>query len=119
MRASFVIFGAALGVIGCGGRIDEPSDTPTPASGTNAPASTPSGDGCTRACERMAKTCDALDDVNGSCTRSCRSDFGSDPEAAARYAACLESLSCADIQRGMSMDYGPIGECFTRARRGP
>ncbi len=117
MRASFTMLLLALAA--CGGRIDTSSEAPPTASGTNNPSSATGADGCVRACERMTTSCDAMDDENGACVRSCRSDLGGDPEAERRYAACLEALSCEDIRRGMSMDYGPIGECWTRARRGP
>ncbi len=120
MRPSF--FACAflcVAATACGGRIDEAADSPAPAPGTNGPASTSGGDGCTRACDRMTKACAAVKDASGACLRSCRSDLGDDPDAARRYAACIESLSCAEIERGATMDYGPLGECLTRARRGP
>jgi hypothetical protein len=116
MRTSWLLLSCAL--VACGGRIDDSGEAPVAAPASNAPASTTSGDGCTRACDRMTSTCSAIAD-DGECLRACRSGLGDDPDAARRYAACLEELSCADIQRGVTMDYGPIGQCFTRARRGP
>ena len=119
MRASFLLsLLLLLGAGACGGAIDDASDSPTPASGKNAPTSTTPDEGCARACERMTKTCAAWTDDDGACVRSCRSDFGGDGAAAQRYAACLDALPCSEIERGMTMNYGPIGECHTRARRG-
>jgi hypothetical protein len=104
------VFLAAL--TACGGSVDASSPAPAPA--TNAPTnSTANGDGCARACDRMTKTCSALQDPR--CVESCSSDFSS-AEQKDRYAACIDALSCEDIQRGVSMNAGPIGECFTLAR---
>jgi hypothetical protein len=106
-----VIAGAAA----CGGKVDEPAGSSAPAAGANAPQSTTSGDGCERACDRMAE-CTSTAGERSSCVSSCGRDLG-DATAALAFATCLEALSCADIERGLSMDYGPIGECFARAHR--
>ena len=99
----------------CGGRIDEPAGMSAPATGTNAPQNAPPGDGCERSCERMA-TCTSTTEDRSSCVSSCRREF-TDAAAARTFADCLDALSCADLERGLSMDYGPIGECFTKAHR--
>jgi hypothetical protein len=100
----------------CGGSVEDSGATKPSNGSSNAPASTNTGDGCARACDRL-KTCGGLDDPR--CAVSCSRDFGGQVDAARRYAACLDALTCAEIQRGMTMDYGPIGECQTKARRGP
>jgi hypothetical protein len=96
---------------GCGGAVEDSAPSPAPA--TNAPNSVAAGDGCTRACDRMTSTCRAYEDAR--CAESCASSFDTD-EQAATFAACIDALSCEDIVRGVSMDYGPIGECWSRAR---
>lgn len=62
----------------------------------------------------MTKTCAAYDDPQ--CVASCSSNFDA-PEEGARFASCIDELSCDEIRRGAFMDYGPIGECWTKARR--
>jgi len=41
------------------------------------------------------------------------------PEAseARSYGTCIEALSCDQIERGVSMNWGPIGECWSKALR--
>jgi hypothetical protein len=97
---------------GCGGAVDDGAPSPAPAK--NAPNALPNGgDGCARACDRMTKTCAAYTDPR--CAESCASNFDS-AEQASTFAACIDELSCEEIVRGASMDYGPIGECWSRAR---
>jgi hypothetical protein len=114
----YLFLGATLLVAGCGGAVDDgaPSPSPSPSSTTNAPNSMASGDGCARACDRMTGTCAAYEDPT--CVDSCSASFNT-PAKASAFAACIDELSCDDIRRGATMDYGPIGECWTRARRGP
>jgi hypothetical protein len=97
-------------LVACGGAVEDGAPSPAPA--TNAPNSLSQGDGCTRACDRMTNTCSAYQDPR--CVESCDSNFTND-EQAATFAACIDALSCEDIRRGAMMDYGPIGECWSRA----
>ena len=99
----------------CGGKIDEPAGMSAPATGTNTPQNAPPGDGCERSCERMA-TCTSTTEDRSSCVSACRRDL-TDAAAARSFADCLDALSCAELERGLSMDYGPIGECSTKAHR--
>jgi hypothetical protein len=103
-------------LMACGGAVEDGGSSPSPTTttATNAPTSTNTGDGCARACERMTITCAALDDPR--CDDTCGSMFNSSEEKAA-YASCIDALSCDDIKRGVSMNYGPLGECATRAQR--
>ena len=97
----------------CGGKVDEPSPSPTPgANVTNAPAT---GTGCEGACIRLHDCTNPPDDRDA-CVRSCQSEL-SDPTAARIYGTCIEALSCATIQENQFMDWGPIGECYSTARR--
>ena len=97
---------------GCGGAVDDNAPSPAPAATNNAPNSVSSPDGCARSCERMTKTCAAYEDPR--CEESCAKSFDT-AEQASTFAACIDALSCDDIRRGITMTYGPIGECWSRA----
>lgn len=114
MRGSYVaLVTLALGSsAACGGKVDEPS--PSTTTGSNAPTNAPAaGTGCERACKRL-DDCTALQD--DACVRSCSHEL-SDPVSARIYGSCIESLSCATIQEGLSMDFGPIGACYAKAQQ--
>lgn len=101
----------------CGGRIEDDaggggSAPATPAAGTNAPASQPASEGCARACDRI-EACAPGVQPRTTCITSC--DDGFRGEQSRSYARCIGGLSCAEIERGMFMDYGPIGACYVRA----
>lgn len=67
-----------------------------------------------------AQACAYIERCVGRHDRECRSICESDlrvTRRAARYAMCARALSCAAIRRSMAMDSGPLGECFTLARR--
>lgn len=106
----YLFLSAVVTLAGCGGQVDESAPSPAPA--TNAPNSLSSTDGCARSCERMTRTCTAYEDPR--CEESCAKSF-EEPEQATTFAACIDELSCDDIRRGVAMDYGPIGECWSRA----
>ncbi|HSO40432.1 MAG TPA: hypothetical protein VLT33_48230 [Labilithrix sp.] len=100
----------ALACGGCGGKLeDEPTATIT---GENLPKAT-AATGCAGACDRF-RACDALHDP-ASCLRDCAEQFP-DPGSAARWGSCITALSCPRIVEGMSMNYGPLGECMSRAK---
>jgi hypothetical protein len=46
----------------------------------------------------------------------CGRDFSDVAEARA-YATCVDGLSCSAIDESFNMDLGPLGYCFSRARR--
>src|SRR5690348_11439738 len=108
----YLFLGAAM-LVGCGGAVDDGAPSPSP--GTNAPSSNsvPNRDGCGEACRRMTVECAAYEDPN--CAQSCASNFTS-PAQQTTFAECIDALSCEEIQRGATMNYGPIGECWSRAR---
>jgi hypothetical protein len=60
----------------------------------------------------MTRTCAAYEDPG--CAESCASTLHGD-EQEAIFAACIDALSCEDLRRGAMMDFGPIGECWSRA----
>jgi len=121
MTRRFPIFAIALVISGiagsaaCGGKVDDPAAGAATAPGTNAPQSTSSGDGCERSCDRLAE-CTTAAQERTSCVSACGREL-TDESAARAFATCLEALSCADLERGLSMNYGPIGECYTLAHR--
>ncbi len=109
----FAALGPLVLVVACGGRVEE---TPTATiTGENLPSSTQSV-GCESACERFLE-CDTKLDDRASCLRECRSEFP-DSAAAARWGTCIKALSCQRIEDGQFMNYGPLGECATRAKSG-
>ena len=96
----------------CGGKTEEQGLAP--GSGMNTPTNAEaSGVGCDRACDRMYATCTESPRGRETCASSCASDF--DERAARIYGACVGALSCESIERGLSMDFGPIGECWAKA----
>ncbi|MBK8691777.1 MAG: hypothetical protein IPN17_05590 [Deltaproteobacteria bacterium] len=68
---------------------------------------------CERACHRI-EAC--LGRPDRDCRSACVEGMGVWQHAAS-YASCSERLTCVQIQRSMSMNSGPLGECFTRAAR--
>jgi hypothetical protein len=117
MRLGSLVTGFALlslSLVACGGKVDEPSPAITPGSNTttNAPAD---ASGCEGACSHL-HDCTTPPDDRDACMKSCGEELP-DPAQARIYATCIESLSCATIQEGMFMNYGPIGECYTTAHR--
>jgi hypothetical protein len=109
MRNLFLC-GLAVVLASCGGAVEDGAPSPAPA--TNTPNSFSDADGCSRACDRMTKTCAAYRDPQ--CTSSCAANLHS-PEQEDAFASCIDALSCDDIRRGVTMNYGPIGECWSRA----
>lgn len=115
MRYLFLGGFLALAAPACGGAVEDgasSSPSPVAAPGTNAPSSVTITGGCARSCHRMTETCAAYEDPR--CEQNCASSFDTDAQAAT-FAACIDELSCEDIRRGIMMDYGPIGECWSRA----
>ncbi len=100
--AVLVVLGFVLA--SCGGKVEE--SIPAQATATNAPP--PS---CASACERI-RACTARDDAE--CERSCGGDL--DARGGAAYAECVDALSCQTIERGLYMDWGPLGECYAKGR---
>jgi len=107
--------------VACGGQVEpDPGSSgnrPSQAApGTNAPSSTTRKDPCGRVCDRMITQCAAWPSATPeSCTADCTREHAGEPQIALRYASCIEALSCEDIRRGMTMNYGPLGECWARA----
>lgn len=104
-----------LALASCGGRVDDPAPTSTsaPTPGSNSPSSAPAATGCATACDRF-RACTSSFEQRDECVRSCGRDFP-DPARARTYASCIAALSCDEIERGLSMNYGPIGECYSKA----
>jgi hypothetical protein len=100
----------------CGGQIEPDPGTSRPSQAGTNPNTTTRKDPCGRVCDRMVTVCAAYTSVTAdACAADCTSQYEGDPQAALRYAECIEGLSCDDIRRGMSMDYGPLGACWARA----
>ena len=112
-----LIFASPLLVVlaACGGRVDEPAPTGTsaPTPGTNSASNARAVTGCAAACDRF-RACTSSVEPRDECLRSCGSEFP-DPLRARTYASCIEALSCDEIERGLSMNYGPIGACYSKA----
>jgi len=103
-----------LATAACGGSIEDSAPAEKPSTGTNSPSNVPVGGGCSQACDRLISC--AATGVDGSlCVRDCRRDFA-DEMVARTFASCLTELSCDTLKASMSMGYGPIGECYDRAR---
>jgi len=94
-----IAFGLATA---CGGRVDE-SDTVTASSG------------CEGACEHLAR-CATSAESRASCVRNCETSHP-DPTRAGIYGDCVRAIPCADVQRALYADYGPLGACHDRAER--
>jgi hypothetical protein len=107
--SALVVFVASAA--GCGGQIDDPA--PTATTGSNSPTNTPAATGCARSCDRV-RACATPYDDRDACITSCGHDFP-DPARARTYASCIEALSCDEIERGLSMNYGPLGACYAKA----
>jgi hypothetical protein len=103
----FVVASAAA----CGGRVDD--SAPTATSGSNAPANAPAATGCAGACDRV-RACTTPFEERDTCIQECDSQFP-DPVRASIYGSCIEALTCDAIVRGLSMDYGPFGVCYSKA----
>jgi len=115
MRPAGAALAFVIGLAACGGKVEEQGQPSTSAPASNTPRNVVADDGCHRACARIAScTHDAqgTSDVER-CASSCAGDFGE--PGADIYASCIESLTCEDIQRGLTMDYGPIGACGAKA----
>jgi hypothetical protein len=102
----FVVSAAA-----CGGRVDDPA--PPSTTGSNRPSSAPTATGCAGACDRV-RACTTPYEDRDTCIGSCGRDFP-DPTRALAYASCIEALPCEEIERGLGMNFGPIGECYAKA----
>jgi hypothetical protein len=96
----------------CGGRVDDPA--PTATTGSNSPTNAPTSTGCARACDRV-RTCATPYEGRDACVSTCEQDFP-DLARAHTYASCIEALSCDEIERGLAMNYGPLGACYAKAR---
>jgi hypothetical protein len=96
---------------------EEPAPAPADEDGgLDAALAKESDDACTRACARIS-TCASAEAAEG-CEMDCQSSLSNGRGSpAVRYAACLESLSCGDIKKSMSMNMGPAGECYANALR--
>lgn len=112
LTSALLLFAVAAAA-GCGGRVDDPAPSSTP--GSNSPSNAPTTTGCAGACDHFHACGPGFDDRER-CISSCASEF-TDPARARIYGSCIQSVSCAELERGLSMDYGPIGECQTRAKK--
>jgi hypothetical protein len=102
----FVAFAA------CGGRVED--SAPTSTAGSNAPANAPAATGCAGACDHV-RACTTPFEERDTCIQECDSQFP-DPGRAAIYGSCIEALTCDAIVRGLDMNYGPFGACYSKAR---
>jgi hypothetical protein len=109
---SALLFAFAASAAACGGQVDD--SAPASKTGSNGPSNAPVATGCAGACDRFRECVSSFDD-RGDCVKDCGRDLP-DPARAAGFATCLQALSCESIQRGMTMSYGPIGECYAKAR---
>ena len=105
----------AAGSAACGGRVDEPAPSTTLPGGeaSNTVSNAPTATGCAGACDRF-RVCTTSFEGLEACVRSCLRELP-DPARAATYARCIQALSCDELERGLSMNYGPIGACYTKA----
>jgi hypothetical protein len=109
----FAALGPMVLVAACGGKVeDSPTATIT---GENLPSST-QATGCEGACERFVECNTSVGD-RARCVRDCNGEFP-DPASAARWGSCIKALSCQRIEDGQFMNYGPLGECASRAKSG-
>jgi len=110
-RSSFVL--PAFLAAACGGRVDDRVPTSTP--DASIPSDAPTLSGCEEACDRFHACAPSFEDRER-CISSCTTDLP-DPGRQRAYASCIQSLRCEEIQRGLSMNYGPIGECHSKASK--
>jgi hypothetical protein len=89
-------------LLGCGGRVDDGGSTSTPRVG------------CDGACDHFG-ACTTPFPGQAACVKTCASEYP-DAAQAATYGACIQAVSCEDLQRGLYADYGPIGACHEKAR---
>lgn len=70
---------------------------------------------CSQACSYIA---DCQTGGLRDCERDCQQELAaSSGVPALRYAACVQSISCPDVKRSMTMSLGPLGQCFMNAVR--
>jgi hypothetical protein len=91
----------------CGGKLE---DEPT---GSSNAQTVPTD--CAGACDRFRACAERPFDA-AACTRDCQHSLPA-PSRAAAFASCVGQLSCDAIDRGLAMDYGPIGACYSHAAR--
>lgn len=114
--AAALLVPSVIGSSACGGKVDEPDPaTTSPSTSANSPKSTSSGSGCERACDHMIR-CIPSSEERSSCIASCSGTFPH-PGAALTFGTCLEALSCAEIEAGRYLDYGPIGACYAKGHK--
>ena len=65
------------------------------------------------ACDRFRDCATSFEDRDA-CVSSCAREFP-DPARARTFASCVEALPCDEIERDLSMNYGPIGMCYAKA----
>ena len=71
---------------------------------------------CARACARLT-SCTSPEQTDD-CHDDCVNVLAGDQAApAVRYAACVDGLSCEQIEKSMSMGMGPVGLCYVEAQR--
>ena len=108
---SSVLLLVLASIAACGGRVDDPAPTSSP--GSNSPTSTPASTGCAAACDRVAGCTKPYEPLDA-CIRDCNLQFP-DPARAAIYGKCIDALPCDEIERGLGMNYGPFGVCYSKA----
>jgi hypothetical protein len=103
-----------IGLGACGGRVDDPGPAPSgPGSTTNVDVKA-SADGCTRACSHLATCAPGSNPGVPTCVSACQHDF--DDAHATRFGDCIEALACTQIVASLTMNYGPVGACYSQAR---
>lgn len=104
---------SVCGVAGgaCGGKV-EPGPSGSPSSPATDAAS-PRGAGCEAVCETF-RTCGHSTEEPALCVSSCKRDMP-DAERARVYAECVQAIPCGELPRALTMDYGPIGVCYSKA----
>ncbi|MBX3187859.1 MAG: hypothetical protein KF819_12625 [Labilithrix sp.] len=111
MRAPLIAFLGLSCVAACGGRVDEPG--PPAATSTNGPSNAAMTTGCAGACAWLGACATSYEARD--CIAWCARDFP-EPERAQTYAACVARIPCDEIDRALSMDYGPLGACYAEAK---
>lgn len=101
----------------CGGRVDDPSPTPSTSAGSNSPTNTSGSDGCGDTCDYFLACAPAAEDRDP-CVRSCNKEFPDQARARA-FRRCVEAIPCGEVQLALSMDYGPIGQCYSSTKQTP